>query len=80
MDARSLQSMNQPENVNERHRNAMVFVNEDLTARRVALARMAQGLKKDGNVKDSWTTNGKILIKDNNNIRNVRSGTDLTAY
>ena len=66
---------------NGRHPESKIFVNEDLTARRAALARLTRTLKKEGKVSDCWTANGNVLIKDRHNkIYQVRSETDLSGY
>ena len=44
-----------------------IFVNKDLTARRARLAYDARNLRKLGTILDTWTYNGKILIKDRKN-------------
>ena len=55
-----------------------VFINEDLTNRRSALAFETLKLKKSGKIADCWTENGNILLKDlNNSVRQVRSQVDL---
>ncbi|KAK2189186.1 hypothetical protein NP493_113g00020 [Ridgeia piscesae] len=40
-----------------------VYVNEDLTRRRVALAKKTRQLKKSRNINDCWTFNGKVVVK-----------------
>ena len=45
----------------------VVFVNEDLTARRARLAYDARYLRKLGTILDTWTYNGTILAKDREN-------------
>ena len=58
-----------------------VFVNEDLTATRGALAYQTRQLKKAGNITDCWTTAGKVLIKTKDGlVVNVSSDSDLCAY
>ncbi|KAI0221861.1 hypothetical protein LSAT2_026884, partial [Lamellibrachia satsuma] len=44
----------------------VVFVNEDLTARRARLAYDARNLRKLGTILDTWTYNSKTLVKDCN--------------
>jgi len=41
-----------------------IYINEDLTTRRAFLAREARKLAKDGLLDDTWTYDGRILIKD----------------
>ena len=66
---------------NEKHREKMIFINEDLTARRASLARQTRSLKKDRKVTDCWTTGGNVMIKElNNKIRQVKSESDLKNY
>ena len=40
-----------------------IFVNEDLTATRGALAYRTRTLKKEGRIMDCWTVAGKIMVK-----------------
>ena len=40
-----------------------IFVNEDLTQRRAALAAATRQLKRNKTIADCWTYNGKIVIK-----------------
>ena len=62
------------------HRDA-IFINEDLTTRHAQLAFDARQLKKRHRVADTWTYNGKILIKDNhNNISDVKAADELVRY
>ena len=42
-----------------------IFVNEDLTATGALLAYRARQLRKKGKIADTWSVNGKIVIKDN---------------
>ena len=58
-----------------------VFVIEDLTATRGALAYQTRQLKKARNITDCWTTAGKVLIETNDGlVVNVSSDSDLCAY
>ena len=58
-----------------------IYVNEDLTAYRAKLAFDARQLKKKGRVADTWTFNGKIVIKDKrNNISEIASADDLVRF
>ena len=41
-----------------------IFVNEDLTATRAFLVYQARQLRKKANIADTWSVNGKIVIKD----------------
>ena len=40
-----------------------VFINEDLTQRRMHWARRARTLRKEGKIQDTWTRDGVIFIK-----------------
>ena len=61
--------------------DARIFVNEDLTARRASLAYLARQAKKSRRITDSWTADGKVLIKDlTNNILQITSEKDLAKY
>ena len=58
-----------------------IYVNEDLTAYRAKLSFDARKLKKKGRVADTWTFNGKIVVKDNrNNICEIESADDLVRF
>ena len=48
---------------NIQHREAPVFVNDDLTTRRAKLAFDCRTLKKEKKIADTWTYNGKVVIK-----------------
>ena len=48
---------------NRQHREAPVFVNNDLTTRREKLAFDCRTLKKENKIADTWTYNGKVVIK-----------------
>ena len=43
-----------------------IYLNEDLTTKRSKLVYKMRLLKKAGNIMDVWTSNGRILIKNNN--------------
>ena len=49
---------------NAERRDAPIYINEDLTARRWRLAFDARQLKRERKVADCWTFNGKLMIKD----------------
>ena len=58
-----------------------VFVNEDLTSTRPALAFQTRQLKKKGKVMDCWTAAGKVMIKDNSGrVVHVTSESELAIY
>ena len=67
---------------NSLHRDAMVFVNEDLTPRRAAaLAAQTRDLKKRTVISDCWTFNGNIMIRDPANlVHAVKSASDLDKF
>ena len=44
--------------------NPKIFINEDLTNRRSALAFETRKLQKSENIADCWTVNGKVLLKE----------------
>ena len=46
------------------NRDAPVFVNDDLTNRRAKLAFDCRKLKKEKKIADTWTYNGKVVVKD----------------
>lgn len=57
-----------------------VFFNEDLTAARSQLAWRARELKKQNKISDTWTHDGRILIKDRyNNVKPITSRSVLEA-
>ena len=58
-----------------------VTVNEDLTRIRAQLAFSSRELKRKRKIKDTWTADGKVLVKDNSNrITMIRSMTDLLKF
>ena len=66
---------------NQGHPDAMVFMNEDLTANRVSLAFKTRLLKRQQKINDCWTTAGKVVIKAlSNEIRQITSYVDLDKY
>ena len=57
---------------NEQHRDARIYINEDLT-----LAQECRALKRTGKLNDCWTASGNVTVKDNQNkIRQIRSAAD----
>ncbi|KAK2170067.1 hypothetical protein NP493_1165g01097 [Ridgeia piscesae] len=48
-----------------------IYVNEDLTQRRAALAAATRQMKKPHKINDCWTYNGKIVVKTLTNIIKV---------
>ena len=49
---------------NRQHREAPIYINDDLTKRRAKLAYDCRKLKNEKKILDTWSFNGKILIKD----------------
>ena len=49
---------------NSQNREAPVFVNDDLINRRAKLAFDCRKLKKEKKIADTWTYNGKVVMKD----------------
>ena len=41
-----------------------IYVNEDLTKKRLKMFKAALSLKKDNSIQDCWTTDGKIFVRD----------------
>ena len=57
------------------------FINEDLTRTRSCTLYRARQLKRNGNIQDTWSSDGSILIKDNSgHIHAVNYQQDLDAY
>jgi uncharacterized protein YoxC len=48
--------------------DARLFLNEDLTKRRSELLWKARKLKKEGRIRDAWSSDGKLLLKTMNNV------------
>lgn len=64
-----------------RDQSKRVWINEDLTDTRAALAHKTRLLKKDKKISDCWTTYGKVMIKDlDNNIKYIKEEMDLNVY
>ena len=58
-----------------------VHINEDLTRHRASLAYHARVLKRDKKIKNTWTSDGKILVQDTSNVIHVvRRTIDLTKW
>ena len=58
-----------------------VYVNEDLTAFRAKLAFDARQLKKRKRVTDTWTFNGKVVVKDlHNKIHEIKYADDMVRF
>ena len=61
-------------------RGSNVFVNEDLTKRRNNLLWVCRGEKKGGRIKDCWTTDGRIMVRDlAGNTHLVNRNEDIAA-
>ena len=64
-----------------KQQHARIFINEDLAARRAAIAFKTRELKKQRKIQDCWTHSGRILVKDNyNNIHEISSDIDLKRF
>ena len=46
----------------------MLFLNEDLTKRRVNLLYKAREMKRSGQIKEAWSVDGKLLMKNNRGV------------
>ena len=58
-----------------------VYVTEDLTRRRAALAKKTRQLKKSRKINDCWTFSGKVVVKTMDGVvKEIRSDADLTGY
>ena len=57
-----------------------IYINEDLTKFRANLAREARSLRNSGQINDTWTMYGKIMVKDKHNrIKIVKNSSELQA-
>lgn len=58
-----------------------VFINEDLTSQRSKLFKAARKLVKDNLVSNAWTYDGRVFVKDLNDVKSiVNTLADLKAY
>ena len=58
-----------------------IYINEDLTKFRAALAKKARTLKNTGKPADSWTIYGKVFIKDNfGHVKVIKQFEELVRY
>ena len=65
----------------DKDNSSKIYINEDLTQFRAALAREARSCKKSGLISDTWTMYGKILAKDNHgHVSVIRRHADLMKY
>ena len=65
----------------EIHDKFKVRINEDLTKYRASLAFQARNLKRNGKIKSTWTSDGKILVQDASlKIHLVRTHKDLEKW
>ena len=77
-----LKNFNKKEETKEKH----IYVNEDLTRFRAGLAKDARSLKNNGNISDTWTMYGKILVTDNwvkdnfGHVKVITKSEDLQGY
>ena len=61
--------------------NKRIYINEDLTQFRAALASEARSYKKSGLISDTWTMYGKLLMKDNyGHVSVISWREDLTKH
>jgi hypothetical protein len=57
-----------------------LYVNEDLTRRRAALAKKTRQLKKSRKIYDCWTFSGKVVVKIIDGVvKEIRSDVDITG-
>ena len=61
---------------------ATVYVNEDVTCRRAALAKKTRQLKMSRKIYDCWTFTGKVIVKKavDGVVKEIRPDFDLTGY
>ena len=58
-----------------------VFVQDDLTQRRAKLAFQARVIQRNEQIKETWISYGKVMVKDNHNrISIINSTQDLDKY
>ena len=63
---------------NTHHKDAMIFINDDLTARRAKLAFDTRMLKREKKISDCWTSYGNVMLKTTTGlVKEVKSQTDL---
>ena len=66
---------------NKHHRDAQVFINEDLTQRRASMAYQTRELKSQHKISDCWTHYGIIVVKETNNtIKRINFPHELNIY
>lgn len=69
---------NAPANISSEGR---IYLNDDLTKIRANLLYQARSLKRANKIQDSWSYDGRILVKDNTNrITPILSVADLRNY
>ena len=57
------------------------YINEDLTRRRSDLLYRCRSLKNKGLIRDVWTSDGRVLVKDNrDNVRVMNNVVDIQRY
>ena len=57
------------------------FINEDLTRKRSDLMYRCRDLKRKGVIRDAWTSDGRILVKDlSDKIRVMNSAADIERF
>ena len=63
---------------NDNQQKQVLYINEDLTQFRSKLLYQARVLKKDKRIKECWSSDGTLLIKDNDGrIFTINTITDL---
>ena len=64
----------------QQYKGKSIFFNEDLTKARALLARDARQAKKAQKIRNTWSFDGRIMIKDNHNvIKSIKSINELPA-
>ena len=80
---RVFKARTEPKNVNKKEvtKEKHIYVNEDLTRFRAGLAKDARSLKNNGNISDTWTMYGKILVKENfGHVKVITKSEDRQVY
>ena len=57
-------------------KNTAVFINEDLTSKRATLLWKARSAKREGRIKDAWSSDGRINIRDLRDVVRVIKSCD----
>ena len=68
-------------NAPEHNDGQPIYINEDLTKKRANLIYQTRQLKRNGKIKDSWTFDGRVLVKDNSTkIHTIMNQTALQRF